>query len=73
MKIFDLFQRGYRIGNEHGANGARRRPQWELALMNPITWCPGVDQESFINGYIQGYHDGIALHFTIAKIVRLPP
>ena len=61
MKIVDLYRRGYALGNGHGQDGERRRAKWELAIMHPLTWIPGIDQASFVAGYLDGFRDGLLL------------
>lgn len=67
MKIFDLYRAGFELGSAHAQAGQRRRAKWELAVFHPVTWLPGVDTDSFNEGYIQGYHDSSA----IRAIIRL--
>ena len=57
VKIIDRYKNGYALGSEHAQRGVRRRAQWELAVTSPITWVPGVDQDSFFRGYEEGYRD----------------
>ncbi len=60
MPIFDIYRSGYELGFSHGRLGSRRQPRWELLTLNPICWLPGVDVESFVSAYRQGYLDGTA-------------
>ncbi|GHU30448.1 hypothetical protein AGMMS50256_17400 [Betaproteobacteria bacterium] len=60
MNIFDLYRKGYQLGSEAAQQGARRRSLLELRLLYPSTWIPGVDAETFVNGYREGYSDGMA-------------
>jgi len=53
--IFNLWRRGYLIGQTDAAAGRRRRAEWELRYLRPLNYVPGVDVESFIDGYGQGY------------------
>lgn len=52
--IFNLHRSGYHLG----IAGRRRRADWELWLLRPVNWLPGVDAASFAAGYAQGYGDG---------------
>jgi hypothetical protein len=60
MDIFDLYRKGYRLGSQAAQNGTRRRSVLELRLLYPSTWIPGVDAETFVNGYREGYRDSMA-------------
>lgn len=68
MRIFDLFRHGYEIGNLHGRSGERRRANWEVLAFQPIAWLPGTDTDSLLQGYQEGFKDGI----TVRHIMRRP-
>lgn len=60
--VFDIFRSGYLLGQQHGEANERRRAAWELMTMQPVTWIPFVDRESFLRGYRQGYEDALQAH-----------
>ena len=68
MAIFNIFRKGYELGNQHGRVGERRRADWELRALTPVSWLPGVDSKSFLDGYNQGFVDGIAARHLIAQV-----
>ena len=65
MAIFDIFRSGYNQGYQHGSRGERRRAEWELMISNPLVWIPGVDSQSFLNGYVKGYSDSMMTRSVI--------
>lgn len=56
--FFNVFRSGYRLGVADGMAGNRHRADWELILLRPLNWLPGVDRGSFVAGYAEGYGDG---------------
>lgn len=65
-KLFDLYRSGHNRGIRDGYAGRRRRAEWELGMLTPLTWLPGVNSES----YVQGYHDGFALGISMRNGMR---
>lgn len=65
--FIDVYARGYKLGREHGLNNSRRRARWEILYLKPINLLPFVNKESYYDGYIHGYHDGIAV-FRVRQI-----
>lgn len=65
--IFNIYRGGFQTGLQDGSTG-RRRADWELVLTHPITWLPGVDKQSFLDGYAAGYSAGIC---TLTLLPRL--
>lgn len=52
--LFNLYRSGYRLCVADGTAGRRRRADWELLLLRPVNWLPGVDAASFAAGYAEG-------------------
>lgn len=69
--LFNLHRSGYRLGVADGMAGRRRRADWELVLLRPINWLPGVDAGSFVAGYAEGYGDGTRV--TLWQRHQIPP
>jgi len=69
--IFNLYRSGYQLGVADGMAGHRRRADWELKLLRPVNWLPGVDANSFVMGYAEGYGDGTRV--TLWQQQELPP
>ena len=68
MSIFNIYLSGYNLGHRHAILGERHRAIWELLLFNPITWLPGVDRISYINGYATGYHDSLMMRSWMRQV-----
>jgi hypothetical protein len=61
MKIISLYRRGYLLGKNHANLGLRKQADWEVQFRNPVTWVFGVDNDSFLRGYNEGYRDAMAV------------
>lgn len=66
MAIFNIFRSGYQRGYQDGQNHSRHLAGWELLVTAPLSWLPGVDSRSYIQGYHHGYTDG----FAAKKFIR---
>lgn len=71
-QIFNRHRGGYRLGVADGMAGRRRKADWELWLLRPVNWLPGVDAGSFAAGYAEGYGDGSRITLWQQQQV-LPP
>lgn len=69
--LFNLYRSGYRLGVADGVAGRRQRADWELWLLRPVNWLPGVDAGSFAAGYAEGYGDGSRV--TLWQQHQIPP
>lgn len=65
MAIFDCYRAGYERGYTAGYEKERRLPRWELTLRSPLTWLPGVDVESYVRGYLEGYTYGLTIRNAV--------
>lgn len=70
--LFDVYRQGYQLGVADAQLGRRRRARWELVLLRPLNWLPGVDANSFVSGYVEGYGDGTRLRLWQQQSI-LPP
>jgi hypothetical protein len=59
MAIVDLYRQGYERGYQAAVTDQRRLARWELLARSPITWLPGLDADSYVNGYNEGYRFGL--------------
>ncbi len=48
------------MGQDDAIAGRRHRANWELRFLRVANWVPFVDVESIIDGYGQGYANGMA-------------
>ncbi|PJK10476.1 hypothetical protein CO610_02140 [Lysobacteraceae bacterium NML95-0200] len=69
--LFDVYRQGYQLGVADAQAGRRRRARWELWLLRPLNWLPGVDANSFVAGYIEGYSEGLRLRLWQQHLI--PP
>lgn len=73
MVIFDIFRSGYDKGYQDGKSGNRHRAEWELLALKPVSWLPGVDADSYVQGYRQGFSDAIAARYFLAQVSKAAP
>ena len=68
MQIFNVYRSGYLLGQQHGQAGERHRAARELQLTRFRLWLPGVDRNSFFNGYHSGYEDAMHLRSALIQL-----
>jgi hypothetical protein len=59
MSFIDLYRSGYELGYHDAVSGLRRLPKWELLLRSPTSMLPGVDTDTYVKGYADGYRLGL--------------
>lgn len=59
MSIIDLYRSGYDRGYQEAVAGMRRLPKWELLLRSPTALLPGIDTNTYVKGYADGYALGL--------------
>ncbi len=59
MSVIDLYRSGYEQGYNDAVAGMRRLPRWELLLRSPTSLLPGVNTETYVKGYADGYTLGL--------------
>lgn len=59
MPIIDIYRAGYEKGYQEAIAGERRFPRWELLLRAPSSLLPGVDTDTYVKGYQDGYTLGL--------------
>jgi hypothetical protein len=68
MKIFDLYRYGYALGKSDASLGRRRLAAWELIVKAPLSWLPGMDASSMVEGYQAGFRDAVAVQLNLQAL-----
>lgn len=68
-RLFNIFRSGATRGYQDGFDGLRHRAEWELRWFTSVlTWVPGTDIDSFVEGYRAGYTAGFSARHTLQRI-----
>lgn len=66
--LINVFRSGFKRGFDQAVAGERRRADWELKLLRPLNWIPGVDSTSYLDGYAAGYTDGLRTRIILPRL-----